>query len=434
MTNRLGREREAASDAELLAALARRGAPQVARLSHSPFDEGMLFEIIRRAGALQRRHSRRKYLVGLERLLQRFPEAARSPDWSCGPGTSKPGQSFEFIGYRDGATLIDASPYLPSDAHASFAAYTAYLEGLGASLGFQAPGIEALSQDLAVGLRFLIKRLIKPSELRKSYLNAFFGNYRSTPFGVHVDPHHEHAFHLVLSGSKELWCWDAFELAKLAEPSQVLGGVPPSGDYPLQPLRLATGPGQVVYWPGHFAHSMVTQGPSLGVSIVLEPPEASPEQAFLSIGLADCQDTAALRLRSVARVAPRGIDDAIAIARARCRSIGGLIGVGPLTELDAAGCVSGTVESRIDPEFPIEVLDLSDGELAVIANGHHFEWNDPASAHDLRRLLDYLNGFTSSSVSQLLERFVSARLAQSDVLALLRFCAAAAAIRPSAAG
>ena len=414
----------------ILERLAASGKPGLARAS-APWDEASVFEVLKRAADEQRLRASRRYLVGLERLLERFPHAESRPSWRASPqGVAPgPGEALELLGYRGDATLVDASRYLPKSEHETFAAYTAYLDELGPPLGFQSPGIEAICPELCVGLRTLVKSFLCSAPLRRAYLNVFFGNYRSTPFGVHVDAHHEHVFHLVLSGSKTLWAWNAFDLALLDDPAAVLGTSPPNCNYPVPPTRLTARPGEVLYWPGHYAHCMVTDGPSMGVSLVLQPPEPDPEQALLSIGLAERRAGAALCLKPRGTDAARTLDDAVAVAALRCRSIGGLIHVGPRRALGPDGEVEGILEPLIDPDFPIATLELSDGRLAVAMNGLSFEWNDPASVADLRRMLDEVNRMPPRPARELYARFVTARLQASDVTAVLRFCTAAAAVR-----
>nr|MCH9688265.1 cupin domain-containing protein [Deltaproteobacteria bacterium] len=195
----------------------------------------------------------------------------------------------------------------------------------------------------------------------------FFGDYPRTPFGFHIDPHQEAVFQYVVRGRRRACFWDGLSMdeddAQWIEDSNGLTTPPHEPD-----LAFDLEPGDLVFWPGTFVHGMEPEGPSMGVSMVID--RASPRR----------RDQVVSSLETI--------------------TSGGQSALPPMTEVEML--VPGT-RYRRRGVFPAAYERL--GEVLIIGvGGRTFDWPDPASAAATMQLIDVLNAQDEIDVDQVLAR------------------------------
>lgn len=183
-------------------------------------------------------------------------------------GTPDPGRPAEI--YRAGSMLLEPAPYLPGPADQDFHAWMAKThEALGGPFGMQAPGLECADFEALDRLQVLLGPTLALTGPRSYRYNAFVGDNPRTAFGYHVDPHQEAVFQYVVSGKRRGHFWEGLTLQErdaawvedangLAEPR-----IPPEHSFDLEP-------GDVVFWPGTHVHGFEYEGPSMGLSMVID--------------------------------------------------------------------------------------------------------------------------------------------------------------------
>lgn len=155
----------------------------------------------------------------------------------------------------DGQIETDVLPLLPARSDGDAAGYAARVTRM---LGGQAFGLQIVRAQTIPGVFDVAGTFFRAFYEQQGFggtsvANLFFGTYRETPFGVHLDPELVHSFQLMLDGEKEFLFWP--DAAVAADPelgrirySKVYASVRSMAD------RVGVGPGDVVYWPQRTWH------------------------------------------------------------------------------------------------------------------------------------------------------------------------------------
>jgi hypothetical protein len=365
-----------AETAERMAALHTAGRPGVLRAKASLFGVDEVFGWIAAAHPPVRESMARQKIRALHRARGLLPP--EDDDLEANPG--RPAEM-----YRAGGMLLDATPYLPRSTETFGGWLDRARAALGGPFGMQAPGIECASWDALHRLQALLAPVLRTTGPRSYRYNAFLGDYPSTPFGFHIDPHQEGVFQAVVHGRRKALFWDGRSLreadAEWLEDSNELSEPPrpPDAAFDLEP-------GDIVFWPGTHVHGMLPDGPSLAVSMVID--RASPRTRAEVISTLEIATLGG-------RTALPKIDDAFA--------------VGPGDTLVRAA------------SFPM-AYERYDDTLIVGVCGRTFDWPDPASTRSAMRLVDALNERARVVVDELLRVCVDDTLDPGticEVLALL---------------
>jgi hypothetical protein len=295
------------------------------------------------------------------------------PERSIGPDPGRPAEV-----YRDGAALLDPTPFLPTAAHASFEAWVAETREVLGDFGLQAPGLECASFDAFDRLQAVLAPVLRLTGPRTYRLNAFAGDYRRTPFGFHVDPHQEGVFQVVLAGHRTASFWEGLVLgdddATWVEDAN--GRATPRRP-PDHTFELA--PGDVVFWPGTHVHGMEAAGPSMALSIVVD--RASPrERADVVVAL------------EVATMGGRA-------ARPD---------VDPHAEVDPGATLTRRSAFAI-------AYERHDDDLVVGVCGRVFDWPHRSSIPAAMRLFDHLNAVDTATVKAVVAACADETLGADDV-------------------
>lgn len=107
-----------------------------------------------------------------------------------------------------------------------------------------------------------------------SWTDAYFGRYRSTPFGVHLDGASNFTFGV--TGYKTFYLWepDYYRQHMAARSVHDFAEFIPAAQ------KLTVGPGEVIYWPGRFYHVAVPDG-QFSVTMNLAFYSEQPQSAWL---------------------------------------------------------------------------------------------------------------------------------------------------------
>lgn len=275
--------------------------------------------------------------------------------------TVDPGRQIEV--FREGAMLLDPSPHLPRVGE-TFQAWIARTRAALGRFGIQAPGIECASWDAHHRLQALLQPVLTETGPRTYRYNAFAGDYRRTPFGFHLDPHQEAVFQFVVAGRRRALFWDGLALdhgdaSWLEDPT---GASIPARE-PDYAFELA--PGDLVFWPGTFAHGMEPEGPSLGLSLVIDRASPRTREAVVST-----------------------LETATAGGRAA------------LPAAQSPGDIAPTATLSQRTAFPL-AYERFDDTLIVGVCGRTFDWPDPTSVGAAMRLLDAINAAPQHRVESL---------------------------------
>jgi hypothetical protein len=246
----------------------------------------------------------------------------------------------------------------------------------------QAPGLECASWDALHRLRTLLEPVLDITGPRSFRYNAFLGDYRRTPFGFHLDPHQEGVFQYVLSGSRRGMFWDGLELS--GEDSMWLEDAD-ARHAPGRPadVVLDLEPGDLVYWPGSYAHGFEAAGPSMGLSMVVD--RASPRQREAVVA---------------------GLEFA---------TLGGTTALPPVD--DAFDLRDGDVARRAYATGL--AYQRYDDTLIVGVCGRTFDWPDFPSMRAATRLFDYLCTHEHVAVGEVADTFADASLSRDEIFGLL---------------
>jgi len=289
--------------------------------------------------------------------------------------------------YRDGALILDPSPYLPSGDHPNFETWVADTRAaLGGHFGMQAPGLESASFDALARLQTLVAPVLSRTGPRTYRFNAFLGDYPQTPFGFHVDPHQEGVFQYQLVGRRRGSFWDALGLSErdTAWLEDSNGLTPP----PREPdVCLDLEPGDLVFWPGTHVHGFEAESPSMALSIVVE--RASP--------MTRAEVVKALEVRSMGGYASR-------------------------PPVDENAYLEPGAALRRRGVFPL-AFGRHDDTLVIAVCGRSFEWPEKHSIGAAIRLLEALDelplGTEGPSAEAWIERFADPTLPDGDISELL---------------
>lgn len=324
------------------------GVPAVLRGVGPLFDPTEVMSWIMRAHPAARAKTSRDKIIALKQSWGLSPAQPEPDAWP------QPGRSAEV--YRNGGLVLDPSPFLPTENHATFEQWVAHArEGLGGDFGMQAPCLECASWDAVERLHTLLGPVLATTGPRTYRYNAFLGDYRRTPFGFHVDPHQEAVFQYALHGRRRGLFWEGLTLSEDDDAGWVEdsnGTVKPRRE---PEVVLDVEPGDLVFWPGTHVHGFESDGPSMALSIVID--RASPrrrEEIIAGLEVSTMAGKVAL---------PPMIDRP------------------PFTEAD-------TIERR--PGFAL-AYERYDDALIVGVCGRTFEWPDRNSLAAAMKLFDFLN-------------------------------------------
>jgi len=332
--------------------------PAVFRPPAPLFDLETVFGWISVAHPPHREHTARDKLAMLHRS---WGQDAASP-----PLLADPGRPAEMI--RDGGVLLDASGHLPR-ARETFDAWVARVRAkLGGRFGMQAPGLECASWQGHHTLAGLMQDVLRTTGPRTFRYNAFVGDYARTPFGFHVDPHQEAVFQYTLHGRREALFWNALALGE-ADTAWLENPDPASQPGRDPDFVFTLEPGDLVFWPGTYAHGMQCEGPSAGLSMVVD--RASPRTREQVISSLETQTAGG-------RCAMPAVDEGVMVE--------------PGTTL---------VRTAV---FPL-AYERFDDVLMLGVCGRTLDWPDPHSIAAAIRLVDALNGAREHAVDELMAEF-----------------------------
>jgi len=370
------------SNAELAAKLFElfdEGVPAVLRGCENPFSTEEVFDWIRTVHPPARCRPAHEKIDAVKRSWGLSPDALDAP--------AAGGQDRPLELYRDGAMLLDASPFVPTADHDSFEAWVeASRAQLGTNFGAMAPNIEAASWSALERLQALLSPILQRTGSRTYRYNAFFGDYRRTPFGYHLDPHQECVFQFVLHGKRRASFWEGLTLnqddaAWLEDTNQ--RSTPPRRAELVVDLE----PGDIVFWPGTHVHGFDIEGPSMALSLVIDRASPRPRHEVVS----------ALEVATAfGRVGLPNVDDDVQVAPEQ------------------------TLVRRPHGRLAFE---FHDDDLLIGVCGRTFVWPDRTSEGAAARLLEALQTRTSVSANELSREFGDKHLGKDDVLGLLSMLA-----------
>lgn len=163
----------------------------------------------------------------------------------------------------------DNSHLLPKESDENFSGYSKRMEEIldGKQFAFVIDGL-AMPKNMKIWTRQFIKGMYRPlgTISHGHFWSIFFGNYTTTPFGVHVDSNlitAEGAFYFPLVGEKEMTTWKPSYVKENPDLNK-------SHDYSKHleaSTRLRAEAGGMLYWPSNRWHVGSSKGGD--VSIVL---------------------------------------------------------------------------------------------------------------------------------------------------------------------
>lgn len=365
--------------ADTMCAMFDEGVPAVARAVGPLFETAEVFEWIKRAHPPARAKVSREKIVALKRSWGMSPDALHDP------GEPDPGRKAEI--YRGGGLVLDPAPFLPSSEHATFEDWVRdAATRLGGEFCMQAPGLECASWDGLERLQTLLAPVLRLTGPRSYRFNAFVGDYRRTPFGFHLDPHQEGVFQYVVAGRRRGLFWEGLTLSDedSAWVEDTNGLVPPAR---APELVLELEPGDLVFWPGTHLHGFETEGPSMGLSMVVD------------------------------RISPRRREHVI--AGLEIATMGGHAALPPATE-PAPLADDDVIERR--SVFAL-AYERCDDALIVGVCGRTFEWPDAASIPTAMRLLDFLRAHERVPVRTVIDECADALLSEEEIRDVLTMLA-----------
>lgn len=331
--------------AEAMALMFDEGVPAVLRGVGTLFEVAEVFAWIKRAHPPARANTAHDKIVAVKRSWGLSPDDPHPP--GCEPG--RPAEI-----YRGGGLVLDASPFLPADTHDTFDHWVRDAsDRLGGEFCMQAPGLECASWDALERLQTLLHPVLALTGPRTYRYNAFVGDYRRTPFGFHLDPHQEAVFQYVLQGRRRGLFWEGLTLTHddAAWVEHTNGLTTPHRE-PEVVLELE--PGDLVFWPGTHLHGFEAEGPSMGLSMVID------------------------------RISPRSRDDVV--AGLHCATMGGKAALPMVADRTVL-----TEDDVIECRGPFSLAyERFDDALIVAVCGRTFDWPDPASIAEAIGLLDLL--------------------------------------------
>ncbi|MEM6292246.1 MAG: hypothetical protein AAGA54_13305 [Myxococcota bacterium] len=285
--------------------------------------------------------------------------------------------------YRGGGVLLDPSPFVPTSEHDDLGAWIeAVRPSLGEDFGVMAPHLERASWDALERLQTLLGPTLGRTGSRSYRYNAFFGDYRRTPFGFHLDPHQECVFQFVLSGTRRASFWEGLFLGRedtgwIEDPN---GRATPTRR---PDMVVDLEPGDLVFWPGTHVHGFETDGPSMALSLVID------------------------------RTSPRSRDDVI--AGLEIATVGGRTALPPVTE-----------GVSLNPDAPLRqrpngrlAFEFHDDDLIIGVCGRTFVWPDPGSHAVAVKLLEAVRREPDLSPNDLSKRFHGKSLDRDDIHGVL---------------
>jgi ribosomal protein L16 Arg81 hydroxylase len=318
----------------------------------------------------------------------------------------------------------------------------------GEEFGFQLPNLEGANEDAFLRFREMAQVFTERIGSRVMRFNSFYGDYRRTPFGIHADPHHSYAFQYIVHGTKTLRVWDTaalrdalgeLELVKLfGDPNNYEGDLPDGQTFVAEP-------GDVLFWPGKYAHCLESTGPNLGLGFIVESTGKMFEDALrfrLSKRVSKHLDKTTASGNGSDLADPRRVREAlqqlaaeINSDEAECELVLDLLSmntgrgsVGVLPPKDRNGIdLMASIDSRIPDGASIECLSYR-GALRVAANGLSTERSLPENGSTARELIACLRNAQALPVKTVLQRF-SASLEEGTIVELIEFLAAAHAIQ-----
>ncbi len=298
--------------------------------------------------------------------------------------------------YRDGALLLDPSPYLPTDTETFETWVERGRTQLGGSFGLMAPGLECASWDAMQRLRTLLGSVLALTGPRAYRYNAFLGDYRRTPFGFHLDPHQECVFQYVLHGERRGFFWEGLTLNDGdAHWIEDTNGLHSPGREPEVVLEARSG--DLVFWPGTHAHGFESSGASMALSLVIDRTSPRTREAVVSgLELATMAGTAALP----------AVDESLGVPS------------------------GGAVQRRFDSGLAYE---RHDDTLVVGVCGRTFDWPDPAAIPSAMRLFDFLRSHASTTLEAIMTECADRQLSREDVRGVLGVLASLGYFEPPAA-
>jgi hypothetical protein len=278
-----------------------------------------------------------------------------------------------------GARYADLDELLPRPSDRTCEAYAERIAAHGREFLVMANGVHLHDEAVWTRARRFLSGLFRVTghPVGTTFLHAFFGAYRHTPFGAHVDRHDVFAF--VVGGVKTVHVW-------------------PPGFFPMRgghtryrshldrAVTLRGEPGDVLYWPAGHWHVAESDG-ALTLSLSLAVLDARTPARFLVEGLEEALADREEPRRAVPLPAPseptplpeetrRALDDTLPDLRRACAarwlnqltafgfaSVPGPSPVAPLAEDDVV---------EVEPCFPIRWHDV-DGALICSANGSSLE-------------------------------------------------------------
>ena len=350
------------------------GVPAVVRSVELPFSRDEVFAWIRTA------HPAHHCKPGVEKIEAVKRSWGLSPEPTRDPSAPDPGRPAEM--YRGGAMLLDASPYVPGDTTDTFEAWIAHnREHLGPDFGLMAPGIECASWDALGRLRGLLAPTLARTGSRSYRYNAFLGDYRRTPFGFHLDPHQECVFQFSLHGTRRASFWEGLTLnaddaAWIEDPNNLVAPAKRPD------LQVDLEPGDLVFWPGTHLHGFESDGPSMGLSLVID------------------------------RNSPRSRHDVV--ASLEMATLGGRTAL-PAVDEDTDVQPSDALHRRPHARLAFEAHDDA---LIVAVCGRTFDWPDPASQPAAASLLRHLQTCEPTTAEALSKQFGNKHLGRDEVLGL----------------
>jgi hypothetical protein len=248
----------------------------------------------------------------------------------------------------------------------------------------------------------------------------FFGNYESTPFGIHRDD--VGALMIVLEGRKRIHAWPGAYFEERPEGWNSLD----YHRYLPDAVTLEGGPGDVLYWPSGYWHVGASDGDltiSLNLGVQQEDPKAEAAEellARLEEAVATECDSPLARLRAEMERLERSGDWEEALRRRRLEreSAGGFETVPPPLPL-AALADETVINGSLD--FPVLWMPAPNREIRCAAHGHSF--TIPADPRIIR-LLERLNDGAPARVAELIRDYSGETRADG-----IRFVAAPEGIR-----
>lgn len=355
------------------------GVPAVLRSAQMPFSTQEVFEWVRTVHPPS----------SCSPAASKIDAVKRS--WGLSPGpaaeatSAAPERPIEL--YRGGGVLLDPSPFVPTDAHPSFEAWVeAMRPELGDDFGVMAPHLECASWGALDRLQALLAPTLSRTGPRSYRYNAFFGDYRRTPFGFHLDPHQECVFQFVLEGKRRGSFWEGLTLnaedaAWIEDPN---GRVSPARR---AELTVDVEPGDIVFWPGTHVHGFEADAPSMGLSLVID------------------------------RTAPRLRPDVV--AGLEVATLGGRTGL-PMVDDSLEVSPTETLTRRPHARLAFE---CHDDDLIVGVCGRTFDWPDRGSQPAAARLLAALQSCDTASADALSREFGDKHLAREDIAGVLSMLA-----------